>query len=481
MNVLFVASKKDSPFPRIPLANQTDIHLGLSYLSAHLQRHGHRTRLLALNRLNRNLAQRVVRNFRPQLICFTAVASEYPFIAQVARSIKKRTPDVFLIAGGVHVTLNPRTCINDGFDALCVGEGEAPLLELVQQLEKGQTPTGIQNLWFRHGLETEENPTRPFIQDLDDLAFPDRQMWQEWIKYPASRSSILLGRGCPFNCTYCCNPALREIASGRYVRFRSPENIIREVEHVADRFRDVNEIYLEVETIGVKKDWAISLCDRLEHFNRSRRVPIGFGANLRITPKADFEELFAAMKRANITSLSVGLESGSERVRREILHRIYSNDDVVRTVELARKYHLRVGFYNMIGLPGETIDDFRQTVEVNRTCQPDWHSAYIFFPYPGTALHTLCREKGLLTGPLDMTNERYKPVLDLPGFSKRQIQTASTWFSYYVHKGHMPLHKILHRVFLTRILSNYSLARLYSLTDFGILKRLRRLLKAAQS
>ena len=481
MDVLFVYSKKDSPFARRPLSNQQDNQLGISYISSYLQRHGHRTRLVALNRLNRNLVHRFVRAFRPRLICFTAVATEYPFIANMARQIKKRSPATFLLGGGVHVSLNPKSCLSDSFDALCIGEGEEPVLELVEQLQKGRTPSGIRNLWIKHGRETEENPPRPFMQDLDSLPFPDREMWQEWIRYPATCPSVLLGRGCPFDCTYCCNHALKKTASGRYVRFRSPENIVQEVAEVVRRFPLVNEVYLEVESIGVKMDWAVSVCAHLEHFNRRRREPVSFGANLRVTPNAKFEELFAAMEKANFSFLNIGVESGSERVRREILNRRYSNDDVIETVRLARKHDMKLGFYNMIGLPGETLDDFQQTVRINRLCQPDWHSAYIFFPYPGTALHSVCREKGLLKHPIDTRNERYKPVLDLPGFSRSQIQKANTWFSYYVNKGYLPLHKILYRVFVAKMLSSYHLARLYSLTDFGILKWLRGIFRPSSS
>lgn len=477
MNVLFVHSKKDSPFAHRPLSSQEDMQLGISYIASYLQRHGHRTGLVVLSRLNRNLVHRAVRAFRPQLICFTAVATEYPFIANVARQLKRHSPDIFLLAGGVHVSLNPESCLSDSFDALCIGEGEEPVLELTKQLQEGRIPSGIGNLWIKHGSGTEKNPPRPFLQDLDSLPFPDREMWQEWIRGPATHTSVLLGRGCPFNCTYCCNQALRKLAPGQYVRFRSPENIMQEVEEVVRRSPSVDELYLEVESIGLKMDWAVDLCAHLEQFNRQRREPVFFGTNLRLAPNARLEELFSAMKRANFRFLNIGVESGSERVRREILNRRYSNDDVIEAVRLARKHGLKVAFYNMIGLPGETIDDFQETVRINRLCQPDWHSAYIFFPYPGTVLHSLCREKGLLKHPLDTRNERYKPALDLPGFTRSQIQKASTWFSYYVYKGYLPLHRILYRVFVAKMLSSYHLARLYSLTDFGILKWLRGVLR----
>ncbi|MCJ7653279.1 MAG: hypothetical protein MUO75_06225, partial [Actinobacteria bacterium] len=121
-----------------------------------------------------------------------------------------------------HASLNPDDCLKSSFDAVCIGEGEYPTLELVEHLERGLSPTGIPNLYLKRGENIERNPTRPFLRDLEGLPFPDRDMWVPWVANPLSRPSVLVGRGCPFQCTYCCNHALGRLAEGRYVRLRSP-------------------------------------------------------------------------------------------------------------------------------------------------------------------------------------------------------------------------------------------------------------------
>jgi anaerobic magnesium-protoporphyrin IX monomethyl ester cyclase len=108
------------------------------------------------------------------------------------------------------------------------------------------------------------------------------------------------------------------------------------------------------------------------------------------------EEVFQALARANVRTLEIGLESGSEALPRETLRRHYSNDDFLQAVALARRHGMAVNVYNMIGLPGETLADRWQTVELNRRAGPDRSLTSIFFPYPGTDLHEICRRQGLL-------------------------------------------------------------------------------------
>lgn len=404
-----------------------------------------------------------IEKFKPGLIGFTCVATEYPFISKISSYIKKEYPHIYLLIGGPHVSLNPEEVISDNFDALCVGEGEYPTLELVDKLEKNKYPSGIANLWLKEGNAIERNPPRPFLQNLDNLPFPDRDMWYRWIYDPTSRYTISLGRGCPFQCSYCSNHALKRLAPGRYVRLRSPENILEELRETVKKYPNQKEVYLEVETIWSDKDWALDLCDRLEQFNTTQSIPLNFGVNIRVTPNADFEKLFKALKRSNFRFINIGLESGSERIRREVLRRHYSNDDIIRTVKLAKRYGLQVNILNMIGFPGETLSEFKETINVNRACLPDSTAISIFYPYQGTALYFLCKDKDLLNKDIEKECERSQAVLDIPEFSAKQIQKYYEWFDYHVYKGHKPFLKILNRVIINKLkrrsISNYIMRR----------------------
>ena len=460
MKVLFIHSEQDPFSPEKPLEIEERVQFGISYISALLKKEGHETRLAVLCRETGESIDTHVRDFDPGLVCFTAVYTEFPFLAQVAARIKRSRPDIFLLVGGPHASLNPVDCLDSAFDAVCKGEGEYPTLELVEQLEEGRYPSGIPNLYIKKGDSIESNLPRPFIEDLDALPFPDREMWKPWIENPNSRPSVLVGRGCPFRCTYCCNYALSKVADGRYVRVRSPRNIVEELREMKESNPYLGEVYLEVETLGFNQDWALELCDELKILNSELDVPIVFGSNLRVTPNAEYDELFAAFSESDFSFINIGLESGSERVRRDVLKRRYSNSDIIRTVQTAKKHGLKVGIYNLIGLPGETKRDFRETVQVNRICQPDWFLLSVFFPYPGTELYDICRKMGLLERDPDPYLERRRPVLDLPDLSKWQVGWRRTWFPFLIYRGHRSLKEVLWLVAMAKI---YSSRRLISI------------------
>ena len=461
MKVLFIYSLDDVQSTLKPLRSWSTIQFGISYISSVLKVHNHQTRLLVLGSNRREqsilLLKSFVEEFDPGLICLTAVFSQYFFIAEVAEFLKNLWPDKFVIIGGVHATLNPNEVIKGPFDALCIGEGEYPTLELCNQLKDGKdVPQKIPNLWIksRNG-EIHKNEPRDFIQDINTLPFPDREMWVPWMKEQThAELAILLGRGCPYNCSYCSNHALRRIAGGKYVRMRSPENVIGELGGLHASYPHQN-VYFEVEAIALDKVWTLDFCRSLEAFNSTINNSITYGCNFRISTQSIDESLFIAFERANFDKINIGLESGSERIRLEVLKRNYSNNDFMKVIGMARQHGLKVYLFNMIGLPGETFSDHMETVSLNRHCQPEGHYTGIFFPYAGTELYDTCIKQGLIDDSVKIPQiERKQAVITLPNFSKKQIQRAYTWFNYNVYKGHKPLWKLLIQVAVVKIGSN---------------------------
>ncbi len=470
MKVLFVHTISNSlPPPARPMGEWFEISFSLSYLSAVLKAAGHETSLVVLRRekYSRVLDQ-ALRDSEPALVCYTAVTTEFPFVTKVARYLREKI-DAYHVIGGIHCSVEPREAVEGPFDAICIGEGEGALAELAAALQRGERPRGIENLWIRNGETVEKNPTRPFAHDLDGLPYPDRKMWRPWVER-APKHALLLGRGCSYSCSYCSNHALKELATGPYVRLRSPASILEELEALCAEFPETSYVYLETETIAADLDWAFDLAGRLERFNASRRTPLEFAVNLRVVRGKRFPELFAALKRAGFVYLRIGIESGSERVRKDVLRRNYRNEDLTATFDDAREAGLATYAYNLIGLPGESPADFLETVEVNRRCQPDQLYLSIFHPYPGTALHRLCLERGIVVPPLENSAERYRARLGLPEFPDRLVEHYFRRFTWLVCGTRRPL---LHRLddYVWRTVSGYPrLERLYRrLTGHGVL------------
>jgi len=443
MHILFVYSLHSADSAR-PVPDWIRAQFGISYISAVLKAHGHRTRLVVLSTCdsaasNCRRMEAAIAEFGPSLICFTAIATQYPLILAVARHLRQNHTRAFLLIGGVHATLQPHSVMAGPFDALCLGEGEYATLELVEALERGGGPRGIRNLWVRTDEDRiEKNETRPFLEDLDQLPFPDRDMWKPWIRQPDMREAVILaGRGCPYDCSYCSNHALRRVAAGSYVRMHSPGNISAEIRHLRADHPKLGSISFGMETTGANKRWLLELCDELKRL-ASTMPPIDYEANLRVSAVSADDELFRAMAEANFREIAIGLESGNERLRRQVLRRDYTNEDFLNTAELAHKYNIRVGVYNMIGIPGETHAEHMETVRLNRAAKADVDFTCIFFPYPGTELHKLCREQGLIGREDDLADaaaERTRSFFDLPGYSRLEVEKDWFWFAYRVHGG----------------------------------------------
>lgn len=402
MNILFIYSIRNAILREKPLKGQEEIQLGIAQLSAVLKKEGHHTGLVVLDRKygKKNLVQLVRKMYygKYELICFSSVYSEFDYIRELAAYVQEHY-DVFTILGGSHATVSPQISYLDTFDALCIGEGEGALTDLAGRLETGQDITAIQNLWMKQGEKIIQNRSRPFLQDLDSLPTVDRELFQEYIFEPDSRLTVLLGRGCPYSCTYCCNHKIRKVAGGKYVRMRSVNNILEEIESLTELFPRVTEYFLEVETLGANMKWLVELCKGLEQNPcRARVSKLTFSANLRVTDNMDHDLVFSHLKKANFESVTIGLESGNERIREEVLDRHYSNETIRQAVQSARKYHIKVGMFNLIGLPTESYKDFQDTLRLNQELQPHWHSTSIFFPYKGTRLYELSEELGLIRG-----------------------------------------------------------------------------------
>ena len=250
--------------------------------------------------------QGFIEEFRPDLYCMTAVASQFVYISQVAAVVKQIDPDKSIILGGHHASLCPEVCIKDpSFEAICISEGEAALLRYAACIEENlnasspkQIPSGIENLWIKQpDGSVEKNPQGSFNVDLDEIPFPDREMWDPWVISPALRPSVLISRGCPYVCTYCANHAMAELADGKYMRYRSPVSIVAEIRELIARYPEITEIYLEAETFGADLKMTFRICEALEEFNRTLETPIKFGANFTLIKRISQNiELLAACR-----------------------------------------------------------------------------------------------------------------------------------------------------------------------------------------
>ena len=207
-------------------------HFGIGILSAVLKQQGHKTNLFYTQNESKlfQLSSKI-QTFQPEIIGFTSDTTQFPYIKKIISKLKPL--QIFTILGGCHASLSPDSLAEiDGLNAICIGEGENTLCELVQALEHNQDIQHIRGLWYKTEKgEIIKNATRPFISNLDLLPFSDYELfdYQKIIDSDYGRLSFMLSRGCPFGCTYCSSPMMGKIQEGTYVRFMSVDRAIDEL------------------------------------------------------------------------------------------------------------------------------------------------------------------------------------------------------------------------------------------------------------
>ncbi|MDO9540986.1 MAG: radical SAM protein [Kiritimatiellia bacterium] len=387
MKVLFIYPTP--PAEHIPAG----YNFGIGYCSAVLKTGGHQTDLLITDRPDKNTIRQKIASFQPDLIGISATTDQFALAKLIVKIINDNYT-VPIIIGGVHATVAPDDAINTpGIFGICVGEGEAALLELANALENGGETRNIQNLWLKSGNDIIKNPVRPLLQELDQLPFCDREIFN-YNRLMASTSDgaeFIAGRGCPFSCSFCINAVLQNLYKnkGKYVRLRSADNLLKEIRHINEKYK-IKIITFHDDTFSLNRAWLADFC-----LKYSREFKIPFRCNAR-ADNID-EELLGQLKEAGCEQLWVGVESGDEHLRNTVLKKQVRRETIVAAFRLIKKYGIKSRAFNMIGVPYETRATAEKTIELNREINADLKCLTVFRPYPGTELYDLCKSKGWIS------------------------------------------------------------------------------------
>jgi radical SAM superfamily enzyme YgiQ (UPF0313 family) len=367
--------------------------LGLLYLSSVLRRAGHEVRLAVATDEN---PVAVACAWHPDVIGYSVYTGSQTYYRDLNLRIKEMV-DVVSVFGGPHPTYFPEFIEEPGVDAVCIGEGEGAILDLVETLDAGRPLTGIQDWWFKRDGRIERNPTRFLEDDLDRLPFPDRDLLFEKDEFTAQSGikHFITSRGCPYDCTYCFNHALATIyrGKGRRLRQMSVNRVVEEVRWVQERYPMQFVVFLD-DLFIVHTGWLRDLAERFP-----QEVGLPFFCNVRanlVTP-----EKIDLLRRAGCVSVGMGLETGNPGLRNEILKRNLSDEQIVEASRLIREAGIRLLTTNMLGLPGGTLENDLETLALNHACRPAYANAFLYQPYPRTELGEYARQNGHVEGSLD--------------------------------------------------------------------------------
>lgn len=380
---------------------------GPAYIGAFVRERGHEAEMLRVG-IGESLVSVVerVRNTAPDLLGLSLTLRQWRRAKEVVAKIRREL-DIPVVAGGLFPTFAPEIVLAaDGFDFVCVGEGEGATRDLLDALKTNPAPLPpIPNIQANGAAPP---PLRPPIRCLGRLPFPARDLLDE----QHGVTHLITRRGCPFSCAYCSAGSYRKLYGGAYLRDRSAENAIAEL-RTLDGPGYV--IFLD-DTFNARPEW-------LREFLPRYRREIGAGFSIHARADAMDGETLNELADAGCRHIVYGVESGSERVRREILNRPGRNADIRDAFRRTRDAGMIATANFMFGIPGETAAEIEETLALIERLEPDDFGFFVFHPYPGTRLFDRCLRNGWLPADfLDRPAAHRRSPLMLSGLKAGHIE-----------------------------------------------------------
>lgn len=370
---------------RRPLSPETHlIHHGLVSLGASLRAAGHSVDLIDLRALGSWRAfRRQVRRRGSRLWGISVTSPERDTALRCAHIVHQEHPSARVVVGGVHPTVCPQDFDRPAVDYVIQGEGERAIVRLADALEAGDSPARVQ---------------RGELPELDELPLAARDLFDVQAElrggfYPARLNlptpmvTLIAGRGCTYNCGFC-QPAERAVFGPR-VRRRSVEHVMAELHHLRERYA-FRSLMIHDDCLLEDRDWALRFAQAY-----AREFGQPWFCQSRADIAAADEDLIANLQQAGLAVLSIGFESGSDRVLR-LTRKGTTVAQNRQAAEVCRRLGIRVFGNYMLGLPTETPEEMMATARLVRDVGAAVNSVSVYAPSPGSDMYETCRRDGLL-------------------------------------------------------------------------------------
>ena len=363
--------------------------MGVMCLAAYVKSKGHECGILIETEEGGHFYDRIC-DYRPDAVAFSAMTGFHAHYLKVAERVKGmlRVPIIF---GGPHATFFPEMIIHPAVDAVCRGEGEEALSEFLTAIDSGSDFSRIPNLWVKHNGEVVKNQVRCGQNNLNQYPPADRTLYYKYKylrDYPTK--PFITGRGCPYLCSFCFNRDFNTLYRGKMDTLRriSPRQVIEEILDCKAKY-PLKKIFFNDDIFIAQKDW-------LEEFSPLYCEKVGLPYACNVRANLVDEERALLLKESGCYLVMWGIESGNEKRRSQILHKNISNEQIRRAAALFRQYGIRMKSFNIMGSPGETLEEAIETVRLNAEVKIDYPWCSILQPYPRTEITRIAQEQGVL-------------------------------------------------------------------------------------
>ncbi|MCD6477677.1 MAG: cobalamin-dependent protein [Candidatus Aenigmarchaeota archaeon] len=426
MKILLVSPPTESAIKKV--IGTTGPPLGLAYLAS-MVRNEHDVKIV--DSLVKNLdwkdAERIIRNYDPDMVGITATTSMIPDAYKIARISKKINSNVKVVMGGPHVTFTPNKTLTEcsSVDFAVRGEGEYTFKELVDSIENKSELKKINGLSYKNGGNVVNNPPRELIRNVDEIPLPSYDLlpMREYKFDKLNFGTIVTSRGCPFNCVFCSS----SLQFGKRWRGHSIGRVMEELSILRNEYK-IREIEFLDDTFTLVKPRAIGISNEI----KKEKLDISWTASSRVDTFS--EEIAEAMKRGGAHTVYFGLESGSQKTLDFIGKGITPRQSIV-SVRNAVRHGLRALGSFIIGFPNETKEDVNATIKFSDKVGVDLAQFTVATPYPGTRLWNYALANKLITTMNWRKFTTLTPVMKLKNFTSKQISNAlrSAYLKFYLN------------------------------------------------
>jgi anaerobic magnesium-protoporphyrin IX monomethyl ester cyclase len=372
--------------------------VGLLYIAAYLRREESSCEVKIYDsQVEERPFEELLGEFRPDLVGITCQSALVYSTLETARVVKAKLPQSRVVVGGVHASLRPQDLLASPLiDVVARGEGEESFLELVRALGCGRALDGIAGISFKRplpdgGCETVSTPDRPILDNLDSYPMPalDLVPIERYRISPDMRTGSRLGliitsRGCPYDCVFCANKLLTK----RTYRLRSIASVLQEIEYYLEHHQ-ITQLMIFDDNFAVNKKRTLELC--AEFVKRGYPKKFSWWTEARVDVLD--EEILRAMKQAGCSIISLGLESGNQRLL-DLIKKNITLEQTRTTVELIHKVGIKSRASFILGLPTETREESQRTIKFAYSLPLDQVRFSIATPFPGTELWDVAVEEG---------------------------------------------------------------------------------------
>lgn len=390
-------------------------------LIAMLRRAGHQCSYVLDDDLVR--VRRKVAAIAPDLVCFSVTTGMHTWALEIAADLKQHL-GVTIFVGGPHTTYFPKTVENPAVDYVCVGEGDHACVAVVDALSRGEVPRHVAGI---HGKEpgggTWGNEVGRLEEKLDSLPWADREiLYRHDFMRRSPFKSFVVSRGCPYHCSFCYIDAERDLykGKGKFVRFRSPESVVDEVEWVHKKW-GIKLVSFEDDLLTINRKWVYKFCEIY-----ARRLRLPFNINARAD---DMDEpMCEALADAGAWCVAFGVESGDEEMRNKVLNKELDDATIIAASARMHRHGIKFLTYNMIGLPGESVEMALKTIELNRRIGADMCRYTLYEPYAGTKLSDELIARGELVDDAGASSFNQYLTSPLRADNMRELENLQKFF-----------------------------------------------------